>query len=212
MMGRAVRVWLSPRQVWKPKSRAAREQARKVACGARHAVLLTAGGGVLTWGSGSQGQLGRVEAYHQDRWGLSASLRGQGMPGGCGAGTALLHTVLFGAGSCSKLFGGTPQTYPDERHACVGALVSRVTRSEAQPSGDVLFAPTAVSGLDDLLEGGRVEEVACGAYSTFAVSEDGHVAAWGLNNSGQLGLAKVDDNDNIKWVALSSRSRMTRTR
>ncbi len=73
-------------------------------------------------------------------------------------------------------------------------------RSESPPSGDSLFSPTAVTGLSKLLGNQAVAEVACGAYSTFAVSKAGRVAAWGLNNSGQLGLAKADDADNIKCV------------
>lgn len=50
--------------VWRPPSQ--RDRIKVLTCGARHAALLTQRGEVLTWGSGSQGQLGRVPHYHQD--------------------------------------------------------------------------------------------------------------------------------------------------
>lgn len=31
------------------------------------------------------------------------------------------------------------------------------------------------------------------------ISKSGDVVAWGLNNSGQLGMAKANDDDNLKW-------------
>ncbi|EFJ50871.1 hypothetical protein VOLCADRAFT_57885, partial [Volvox carteri f. nagariensis] len=121
--------------IWKPES--LRDRIKKLECGARHAVLLTNRGDVLTWGSGSQGQLGRVKPYHQD--------------------------------------------------------------SEYQPTAAELFQPTLVAHLPYALGNTTAVDVACGAYSTFVIGKNGDVAAWGLNNSGQLGIAKQSDDDNIKW-------------
>ena len=123
------------RQVWKPES--LRDRIKKLVCGARHAVLLTNRGDVLTWGSGSQGQLGRVKPYHQD--------------------------------------------------------------SEHQPTAEQLFKPTLVAHLPYALGSTQAVDVACGAYSTFVIGKNGAVAAWGLNNSGQLGIAKENNDDNLKW-------------
>lgn len=39
---------------------------KEIAAGARHCVALTQGGTVLTWGIGSQGQLGRLPAFDQN--------------------------------------------------------------------------------------------------------------------------------------------------
>ena len=39
-----------------------------------------------------------------------------------------------------------------------------------------------------------------GLYNTFAISATGEVAGWGLNNSGQLGVAKKDQEDNLVWA------------
>ncbi|GLC44085.1 hypothetical protein PLESTM_001554200 [Pleodorina starrii] len=125
--------------VWRPES--LRDRIKKLEAGARHAVLLTNRGDVLTWGSGSQGQLGRVKPYHQD--------------------------------------------------------------SEHQPTAGVLFHPTLVSHLPFALGNTPAVDVACGAYSTFVIGKNGDVAAWGLNNSGQLGVPKESEEDNIKWEPVS---------
>lgn len=50
-----------------------------------------------------------------------------------------------------------------------------------------MLTPTTVSGLAAAI-GTDVVDIACGAYSTFAVNRRGSVAAWGLNNHGQLAL------------------------
>lgn len=104
-----------------------RDRVRKIAAGARHAAALTARGDVLTFGIGSQGQLGRVPAY---------------------------------------------------------------TQLEPPPL-ELLMTPTPVPGVSAALGGHPVVDIACGAYNTFVVAKDGGVAAFGLNNSGQLGLPVV---------------------
>lgn len=58
------------------------------------------------------------------------------------------------------------------------------------PASEVIASmlqPAAVPGLAAAI-GTDVVDVACGAYSTFAVNKRGAVAAWGLNNHGQLAL------------------------
>lgn len=50
-----------------------------------------------------------------------------------------------------------------------------------------MLTPTPVPGVAAAI-GTDVVDIACGAYSTFAVNRRGAVAAWGLNNHGQLGL------------------------
>lgn len=50
-----------------------------------------------------------------------------------------------------------------------------------------MLSPAPVSGLAAAI-GTDVVDIACGAYSTFAVNRRGAVAAWGLNNHGQLAL------------------------
>lgn len=59
--------------------------------------------------------------------------------------------------------------------------------NDSFPELDLLLKPARVPGLTSAL-GGAAADVACGAYSTFAISKRGAVAAWGLNNAGQLAL------------------------
>jgi alpha-tubulin suppressor-like RCC1 family protein len=50
-----------------------------------------------------------------------------------------------------------------------------------------MLTPIPVPGVAAAI-GSDVVDIACGAYSTFAVNRRGAVAAWGLNNHGQLAL------------------------
>jgi alpha-tubulin suppressor-like RCC1 family protein len=65
-----------------------------------------------------------------------------------------------------------------------------------------MLTPTPVPGLAAAI-GSDVVDITCGAYSTFAVNRRGAVAAWGLNNHGQLGLP-------IDEVALSKEKQQLR--
>ncbi|KAF6262444.1 regulator of chromosome condensation 1/beta-lactamase-inhibitor protein II, partial [Scenedesmus sp. NREL 46B-D3] len=68
------------------------------------------------------------------------------------------------------------------------------------PPADVLLRPTAVKGIAAAL-GPNVTDIGVGSYASFAIGTHGVVAAWGLNNGGQLGLplAAADDVDQCVW-------------
>jgi regulator of chromosome condensation len=70
------------------------------------------------------------------------------------------------------------------------------------PPLEELLAPAPVPGVAAAV-GGDVADVVCGAYSTFAISRRGAVAAWGLNNAGQLALP-LAGGDNQQQQAVSS--------
>eukprot|EP00887_Chlorella_sp_A99_P000575 scaffold17.g575.t1 len=91
--------------------------------GADHVAAVTRGGGLLTWGNGQQGQLGRVGERLSDRVKLATLLQ--------------------------------PGAVPFKRARGVST---------------------------------RIADVNCGTYATFALTADGHVFAFGLNNYGQLAL------------------------
>jgi regulator of chromosome condensation len=59
--------------------------------------------------------------------------------------------------------------------------------NDSFPPLEALLTPAPVPGVAVAL-GNDVAGVVCGAYSTFAISRRGAVAAWGLNNAGQLAL------------------------
>lgn len=50
-----------------------------------------------------------------------------------------------------------------------------------------MLKPTPVPGIAAAI-GPDVVDITCGSYSTFAINRRGEVAAWGLNNHGQLAL------------------------
>jgi regulator of chromosome condensation len=59
--------------------------------------------------------------------------------------------------------------------------------NDSFPPLEALLTPAPVPGVAAAI-GNDVAAVVCGAYSTFAISRRGAVAAWGLNNAGQLAL------------------------
>lgn len=72
--------------------------------------------------------------------------------------------------------------------------------TEYQPTGVELFHLNYVHHLESALGNATPANIACGAYSTFIVGENGNVAAWGLNNSCQLGIPKESEEDNLHWT------------
>lgn len=108
------------------------QRVKVLAAGAKHCLALTQEGAVLSWGIGSQGQLGRVGQFN----------------------------------------------------------------AEDPKSAEELFVPQRVP----LDKRSAVKAVATGSYSSFAITHTGSVLAWGLNNSGQLGLSKANDDDNLHWA------------
>ena len=74
-----------------------------------------------------------------------------------------------------------------------------------QPKIEDAFVPAKVTSLDEVLpkdeQGGRDQIIGlgCGLYNTFAIAESGRVVGWGLNNSGQMGMAKANPDSNLIW-------------
>jgi regulator of chromosome condensation len=66
--------------------------------------------------------------------------------------------------------------------------------NEEYPAADKLLQPTAVAKLVNAL-GPSVVDIGAGSYASFAIGPKGAVAAWGLNNGGQLGLPVAADKD-----------------
>jgi regulator of chromosome condensation len=72
-------------------------------------------------------------------------------------------------------------------------------QSSRPPALEALLQPTAATaGVKAALaaagvaSGDTLVDVACGAYATYAVTKQGRVVAWGLNNAGQLALPPPD--------------------
>lgn len=114
------RIQITPVCVYRASTPA--DQVIRIASGADHTAAVTAGGVLLTWGTGQTGQLGRVGERINDR--------------------TKMETLLL------------PHPVP----------IKGATRRN------------------------KIVDVNCGTYTTFAITADGSVQAFGLNNYGQLAL------------------------
>ena len=125
-------------KLWKPTT--SDDTIKKLSCGGHHAAFLTTSGKVFTFGTGTQGQLGRVESY---------------------------------------------------------------TNLTKQPKDRVLFLPSQIDFKKS--QSGKkykIVDIECGAHNTFAITNNGWVLGWGLNNSSQLGVPWKNSDDNIVWYPM----------
>eukprot|EP00775_Hariotina_reticulata_P001720 gene1720-2063_t len=73
--------------------------------------------------------------------------------------------------------------------------------NDHHPSADVLLQPSLVPSIAAAI-GTDVVDIGAGSYATFAINKRGAVAAWGLNNGGQLALpvAAEQDSEQCIWA------------
>jgi len=145
-----------------------------VAVGGHHSLALCADGTVAAWGDNSYGQLG-VNGIGQAYVPVAVS-RDPGV-------SALSGKTVAGiaAGSYHSLALCADGTVVAWGQNSFGQLGDNTTTNR--------FAPVAVNTVSGLsaLAGETVVSVAAGSSHSLALCADGTVAAWGLNNSAQLG-------------------------
>lgn len=168
---------MKPSLVWTPPSPAA--QVLQLDSGCDHVAARCVGGNILTWGSGKQGQLGRIGSRMSDRthgvldvmtspmaMHLPLSLRSKP----CGIACGWYSTfVLLADGSV---------------YACGLNNYGQLGIS----GGNMIFVPRPCTAL----KGKHVVQVASGAHHTLALCKDGHLLALGRPTYGRLGLQGVD--------------------
>jgi len=73
--------------------------------------------------------------------------------------------------------------------------------NDNHPSADVLLQPSLVPGIAAAI-GTDIVDIGAGSYAAFAINKRGAVAAWGLNNGGQLALpvAAEQDSEQCIWT------------
>tara|TARA_B100001142_G_scaffold325496_1_gene379190 strand:+ start:133 stop:1521 length:1389 start_codon:yes stop_codon:yes gene_type:complete len=146
-----------------------------VACGGKHTVVVTEGGGVYTFGKGGWGQLGHGDKQNQPapRRVPVAGFRPNGSPEGSGERIAMVaaghghtvalseagHVFTWGLGNTGELGHNNLQNQ----------LAPRQVESGRRFGGE------------------KVVFVAAGAGHTVAVTEGGRLYTWGWGTSGQLG-------------------------
>jgi alpha-tubulin suppressor-like RCC1 family protein len=152
------------------------ERVVMVAVGAAHTVALSEAGRVFTWGRGEDGRLG-----HNDRKNQLAPRQVEpgrfAPPGGPGGQGERVVFVAAGVGHTAAVTaGGRLYTWGYGQFGQLGHC-----------DGYVRLVPTLVGGLESL-EGGQVVMVACGAFHTLVVTQDGGLWAFGNGRYGQLGI------------------------
>lgn len=145
-----------------------------IAAGARYNLALCSDGTVAAWGHNSSGQLG------------DNTLIGTSVPVAVNVanGTSALFgrtVVAVAAGSSHSLAWCSDGTLAAWGGNSVGQLGNNSTTGSSVP-----VAVNATSGLSSLFDK-TVVAVTAGASHSLALCSDGTVAAWGYNNSGQLG-------------------------
>jgi alpha-tubulin suppressor-like RCC1 family protein/phosphodiesterase/alkaline phosphatase D-like protein len=139
-----------------------------VACGNSHSIALCADGTLAAWGRNAEGQLGNNSAT------LSTVPVAVDMSGDLAGKTV----VAVAAGSYHSLVLCSDGTLAAWGSNTSGQLGNTGTQRSLVPVA-----------LDDLgaLAGKTIVAIAAGSYHNLALCEDGTIAAWGANESGQLG-------------------------
>eukprot|EP00884_Botryococcus_braunii_P000003 jgi/Botrbrau1/10002/Bobra.0012s0091.1 len=173
---------LLPTLVYSPKS--LDEQVVKVDSGADHTVALTREGTLLSWGTGQQGQLGRIGERLPSR-GLKELLL---QP----------HPILFAKGKHKEeiidFACGTYSTFVLRKAA--GTEETQVYAFGLNNYGQLGFESEALvrtpEKLPQALLAQNLTQVAAGEHHSLAKTVEGKVLAWGRPTYGRLGRADVN--------------------
>ena len=138
-----------------------------VAAGAAHSCVVTSDGGVRCWGAGTAGQLG----LGNNSGTLVPPSSAVALPG---AATAVVAGDDF---SCALLASGQAVCWGA---AARGQLGTGEVVDHAAPAAPIGFPAKATA-------------LVAGARHACALLEDGRIACWGANDSGQLGLGDQED-------------------
>jgi len=172
---------LLPRQVAMFES----SKIKAIACGWFHTACITEEGHLYTWGCGAFGRLG-----HGDRETHSKPKAVAALSGG-------VKSVAMGyTHSAAVANDGTVHTWGGNTHGQLG---------QGESESPLGLVPKQVAALAE-----AVVEVSAGGNHTVAITGDGSIYTWGMNNVGQLGHGnrkdlntpkKVDGAPKVKKVA-----------
>eukprot|EP00742_Colponemidia_sp_Colp-10_P002210 GILJ01002363.1.p1 GENE.GILJ01002363.1~~GILJ01002363.1.p1 ORF type:complete len:646 (-),score=71.18 GILJ01002363.1:240-2123(-) len=152
---------------------------RHISCGDHHMAAGT-DTEVFTWGWGGCGQLGHGDEEDKDEpWQINEFLQREVLMVACGA----AHT-------CALI--GIPKV------GVTWVYSWGYGESGALGHGDeeARNKPTVIVDLKEK----AICHIACGSYHSAAVSENGEVYTWGMNDHGQLGLGNLDNTSRPRLV------------
>ncbi|XP_044149086.1 RCC1 domain-containing protein 1 isoform X2 [Bufo gargarizans] len=175
-------------------------QAKKMALGNEHAVLMTSDGKVLTWGAGRHGQLGHGDVEDVSEPRIVEALHGVTMSEVAAGGW---HTASISESGDLYCWGwnesgqlGLPSKALQQE---------RVTSNEG-PSGCQVeedsdyIAIQSFPALIDLPQETEAAKIGCGSRHTAALNRCGELYTWGWGKYGQLGHGDTKTLDQPKRV------------
>eukprot|EP00960_Hanusia_phi_P069164 767016-Hanusia_phi.AAC.8 len=156
-----------------------------VACGGHHTVAVTEDGEVVSWGWGSEGQLGSGNAFDQTWFLCLISSRPQTVSTVCQLLSRPCQAIEFaGRGSGDVLGEGQLWGIGLAPYFLARYQPSTTRRSDRH----VQISTEKVFLFDALLL-----QIACGMAHTIALSMNGEIYSWGAGADGQLGIGKQLD-------------------
>ncbi|KAI3438963.1 hypothetical protein D9Q98_001377 [Chlorella vulgaris] len=170
--GTHTRIQLTPVCVYEPRK--AEDQVVRIASGADHTAGVTAGGTLLTWGNGQQGQLGRVGERLSDRVKMETLLTPHAVP---------FRRIRGTSNRISDVNCGTYGTFATTSSGQILAFGLNNYGQLALPGQVPVYAPTPVKAL----EGKGVTLVRSGQHHTLVLAEGGSLLSFGRPTYGRLG-------------------------
>ena len=162
-----------------------------VAAGKDWALALDYYGGVLAWGRNTEGHLGRgTISHHESNPGIVSGLGFNVTAIACGNG----HSLAIKDGKVWA-WGYNGQ----------GQLGNGTTTNQSTP---VQVLTVDSSGNDEVLS--NVKAIACGNNTSYAVTQNGDVYAWGQNNAYQIGDGTKTNRSKAKKVIFSDIHNITK--
>jgi len=160
---------------------------KSLSCGKEHVLLLTVDGNVLSFGSGSRGQLGLGSLESRDSPTVLEVLQP-------------LHITMISAGGWhSVALSNTGDVYSwgwnQSGQLGIGCYPTDDPLSEQKPCSDNACCNRLMLSAYPILVDFRkeVQKVSCGARHSAAVLVDNTLWTWGWNGYGQLGLGHQND-------------------
>lgn len=187
-------------------------QAKSLALGGEHAILLTAAGAVYTWGQGSHGQLGHGGLTPEEEPKTVEALWGMSMRSVAAGGW---HSVCVSEGGDLYVWGwnesgqlGLPsrglrkasQQRSDQQAGEQCGSASRCSGEELHE--EVFISIQAFPALVDVNPSCEIRTISCGSRHTAAVTTTGCLYTWGWGEYGQLGhrtTASLDEPRRVEF-------------
>ncbi|CAG5958219.1 unnamed protein product [Menidia menidia] len=189
-------------------------QGKSLALAGKHAVLLTAAGGVYTWGEGSHGQLGHGGLISEEEPRVVEALWGMPMSSVAAGGW---HSVCISDGGDLYVWGwnesgqlGLPsrslrktshlKSYQQAGQLCQDVGTSGQELYQGEKNEEVFISIQAFPALLDVTPSCELRAVSCGSRHTAAVTTTGDLYTWGWGEYGQLGHQTLDSLDEPQRV------------